>query len=68
MSMDFLDFKAMLESFGITDKNFIAPLYSQLINADALGHEGLEFAAAVIRCRAEDVLEAMLAAQLDVVH
>ena len=69
MSMDFLDFKAMLKSFGITDKNFIAPLYSQLINADALGHEGLEFAAAVIKGVApNDLLEAMLAAQMAVMH
>ena len=67
--MDFLDFKAMLKSFDITDKNFIAPLYSQLIDADALGHEGLEFAAAVIKGVApNDLLEAMLAAQMAVMH
>jgi hypothetical protein len=69
MGMDYLDFKSMLEPFGITDKNFIAPLYSQLINADGFGGDGLEFAAAVIKGIApNDPLDVMLAGQMAVVH
>ena len=69
MGMDYLDFKSMLEPFGITDKNFIAPLYSQLVSADGFGGDGLEFAAAVIKGIApNDPLEAMLAGQMAVVH
>ena len=37
-----------MELLGITDGRFIGPLYSQLINADGFGGEGVEFAAAVI--------------------
>ena len=67
--MDYLDFKSMLEPFGITDKNFIAPLYSQLVSADGFGGDGLEFAAAVIKGIApNDPLEVMLAGQMAVVH
>jgi hypothetical protein len=47
--MDYLKFTSLMESFGITDRDFIAPLYSQLINADIFGGEGVEFAAAVIK-------------------
>jgi hypothetical protein len=69
MTMDYLDFKSMLESFGITDKNFIAALHSQLVNADGFGGDGLEFAAAVIKGIAPtDPLEVMQAGQMAVVH
>ena len=43
--MDYLEFKSLLEEFGITDKNFIGPLYSQLIDVDGFGGDGVEFAA-----------------------
>ena len=38
-----------MESFGITDPNFITPLYSQLIKADGFGGNGVEFAVAVLK-------------------
>ena len=69
MRMDYLEFKSMLESFGITDRNFIAPFYSQLSQADGFGGDGLEFIAGVIKNQApHDCLEAMSAAQLGAVH
>ena len=69
MRMDYLEFTAMLEPFGITDKNFIGPFYSQLSEADGFGGDGLEFIAAVIKNQApHDCLEAMSAAQLSSVH
>ncbi len=69
MSMSYLEFKSMLETFGIADKNFIAPLYSQLVNADGFGGDGVEFAAAVIKGGApNDVFEVMQAAQMGLVH
>ena len=49
MQMDYLDFKALLEELGITDKKFIGPLYSQLTNVDGFGGDGVEFAASVIK-------------------
>jgi hypothetical protein len=67
--MDLLEFTAMMESFGITDPRFIGPLYSQLINADGFGGEGVEFGAAVIAgAQPKDQLMAMQAAQMTVVH
>jgi hypothetical protein len=69
MRMDFLEFTAMLESFGITDRNFIAPFYRQSSEADGFGGDGLEFIAAVIKNAApKDYLEAMHAAQMGAVH
>lgn len=69
MRMDYLEFKSMLELFGITDRNFIAPFYSQLSQADGFGGDGLEFIAGVIKNQApHDCLEAMSAAQLGAVH
>jgi hypothetical protein len=69
MRMDYLEFKSMLESFGIIDRNFIAPFYSQLSEADGFGGDGLEFIAAVIKNQApHDCLEAMSAAQLGAVN
>jgi hypothetical protein len=67
--MDFLEFTATMESFGIIDGRFIGPLYSQLINADGFGGEGVEFAAAVIAgAQPKDQLMALQAAQMAVVH
>ena len=67
--MDFLEFTATMESFGITDGRFIGPLYSQLINADGFGGEGVEFAAALIAgAQPKDQLMAPQAAQMAVVH
>ena len=69
MRMDYLEFKSMLESFGITDRDFIAPFYSQLSQADGFGGDGLEFIAGVIKDQApHDCLVAMSAAQLGAVH
>ena len=53
--------------FGITDGRFIGPLYSQLINADGFGGEGVQFAGAVIAGTQKDQM-AMQAAQMAVVH
>jgi hypothetical protein len=67
--MDLLEFCSVMESFGITDRNFLGPLYSQLIEADGFGGDGLEFAVAVIiSVNPRDSLEAMLAAQMAVMH
>jgi hypothetical protein len=67
--MDLVQFYSLMESFGITDRNFLNPLYSQLIEADGFGGEGVEFAVAVIKSiNPRDSLEAMLAAQMAVVH
>ena len=69
MHMDYLAFTSMLKSFDITDKNFIAPFYSQLSKADGFGGGGLEFIAALIKNQApHDCLEAMSAAQLGGVY
>jgi hypothetical protein len=60
MRMDLLESTAMLEQFGITDRNFVTPFYSQLIEADGFGGDGLEFVAAVIKNEApKDCLQAM---------
>jgi hypothetical protein len=67
--MDLLQFYSLMDSFGITDRNFLSPLFSQLIEADGFGGDGVEFAAAVIKnVHPRDSLEAMLAAQMAVVH
>jgi hypothetical protein len=69
MQMDYLDFKALLEELGITDKKFIGPLYSQLTNVDGFGGDGVEFAASVIKSVApNDPLMVMQAAQMAVMH
>ena len=49
MRLDLLKFESLMEPFGITDRGFIGPLYSQLIEADGFGGDGVEFAAAVIK-------------------
>jgi hypothetical protein len=65
--MDYLEFKSLLEEFGIADKNFVAPLYSQLINVDGFGGDGVEFAASVIKSvTPNDQLVVMQAAQMAV--
>jgi hypothetical protein len=67
--LDLLKFKALMESFGITDWHFISPLYTQMMNVDRYGENGLEFAAAVIRgLKPRDQLEAMLGAQMSAMH
>jgi hypothetical protein len=67
--MDYLEFKSLMDSFGITDPHFIAPLYSQLGEADGLAGDGVEFAAAVIRgSNPHDQLEVMQVAQMAVMH
>jgi hypothetical protein len=67
--MDFLELKSLMETLGITDHNFTVGLYQQLISADSVGGNGLEFAAAVIKgTKPKDQLEVMLAAQMAVVH
>ncbi len=48
MHIDLLDFKRSMAEFGITDQNFLQGLYSQLMDADGFGSEGLEFAVSVI--------------------
>ena len=68
-ALDYLEFASLMESFGITDPRFIAPLYSQLSEADGFGGDGLEFGAAVIKgIKPNDQLEAMLGAQMAVMH
>ena len=69
MRMDYLEFKAMLESLGITNTNFIAPFYSQLAEADGFGGDGLKFIAAVIKNKEpHDCLHAMQVVQMGAVH
>jgi hypothetical protein len=41
MRMDYVQFISLMESFGITDRGFISPLYSQLIEADGFGGDGV---------------------------
>jgi hypothetical protein len=67
--MDLLEFYSVMGSLAITDRNFLGPLYSQLIEADGFGGDGLEFAVAVIKSvNPRDSLEAMLVAQMAVMH
>jgi hypothetical protein len=65
----FMKFIAAMEEFGITDRNFLAPLFQQLIEVDGFGGDGVEFAAAVIKgVKPRDQLEAMHAAQMAMMH
>ena len=67
--MDYLEFRSMMESQGITDRDFINGLSGQLINADSVSGDGLEFAASVIKgVKPKDQLEVMLAAQMAIMH
>ena len=69
MRIDFVDFKRAMAEFGITDLNFLAGLYAQLMNADGFGCEGLEFAISVIKgIKPNDQLLAMLGAQAALLH
>jgi len=68
--MDHAEFMRMMESLEFADRDFTKGLIQQLINADSVsGGEGLEFAASVIKgINPKDQLEAMLAAQMAVIH
>jgi hypothetical protein len=66
---DYLEFTSLMESFGITDSRFLAPLFQQLVEADGFGGDGVEFAAAVIQgIKPEDYIVAMQAAQMAAMH
>ena len=67
--VDFLEFVSLMESFGITDRRFIAPLYQQLIEADGFGGDGVEFAAALVQgMKPRDHLAILHAVQMAVIH
>jgi hypothetical protein len=67
--IDYLEFTSLMESFGITDRRFLAPLFQQLIEADGFGGDGVEFAAAVVQgIKPEDYVVAMHAAQMAAMH
>jgi len=68
--VDYLEFKRTLETLGIADRDFIRGPSQQLINADSVsGGGGLEFVASAIHdIKPKDQLEAMLGAQMAVVH
>jgi hypothetical protein len=66
---DYLEFTSLMESFGFTDRRFIAPLFQQLTEADGFGGDGVEFAAALVQgTKPRDYLEAMQAAQMAAMH
>jgi hypothetical protein len=67
--IDYLEFISLMESFGVTDRRFIAPLFQQLTEADGFGGDGVEFAAAVIQgSKPRDYFEVMHAAQMAAMH
>ncbi len=67
--VDLLELVSIMESVGIADRRFIAPLCQQLMEADGFGGDGTEFAASVIQgIKPRDQLEAMQAAQMAVMH
>jgi hypothetical protein len=67
--IDYLEFVSLIESSGVTDRRFIAPLFSQLTEADGFGGDGTEFAASLIQgMKPRDHLEILHAAQMAVVH
>ena len=69
MPIDFKDFKRLMAKFGITDLNFLASLYAQLINADSINGDALEFAVSVINdIKPNNQLEVMLAARMATMH
>lgn len=69
MRIDYMEFKRLMAPFGITDRNFLSGLYSQLMNADGFGSEGLEFAVSVITgSEPKDQFDVMQAAQAAVMH
>lgn len=67
--VDYPEFISIMESFGITDRRFIAPLHQQLIEADGFGGDGVEFAASVIQgIKSHDHFVVMHAVQMAVMH
>jgi hypothetical protein len=67
--IDYLEFVSLMESFGITDRRFIAPLHQQLMHADGFGGDGVEFMAALIQgIKPRDYLEVLLAVQTAGIH
>jgi hypothetical protein len=69
MHIDFLEFRRRLAPHGITDPNFLSGIFTQLINADGFGSEGLEFAVSVITgIPPKDQSDVMLGAQLALMH
>lgn len=67
--IDYLEFASLIESFGITDRRFIAPLHQQLIEGDGFGGDGVEFAVSLIQgMKPRDQLEIMHAVQMALVH
>jgi len=69
MHMDSLQFKREMARFGITDQNFLQGLYSQLMDVDGFGSEGLEFAVSVIKgMMPKDQLHVMLGAHAAIMH
>jgi hypothetical protein len=67
--IDYLEFVSLMESFGITDHRFMAPLHQQLVEADGFGGDGVEFAASLIQgTKPRDHLEILHAVQMAVMH
>jgi hypothetical protein len=67
--IDYLEFVSLMESFGITDRRFIAPLLQQLTEADGFGGDGVEFATALVQgTKPRDHLEILHAVQMAAMH
>jgi len=67
--IDYLEFVSLMESFGISDPRFIAPLFQQLIEANGFGGDGVEFSASLIQgMKPRDHLEVLHAVQMAVMH
>lgn len=69
MQVDYLEFKRIMKSLGITDENFITTFHEQLFGVDRFSRNGLEFVVGFLKSmRPKDSLEAMFMAQMAVVH
>ena len=67
--MDYMEFKSTMETLGITDFAFITGIFTQLMSADSIDGNGLEFGVSVIKgIKPRDQLEVMLAAEMAVFH
>jgi hypothetical protein len=67
--VDYMEFKSIMEALGITDCNFITGIHEQLMSADSIYGNGLEFAVSVIKgIKPRDQLEVMSAAEMAVLH
>jgi predicted thioredoxin/glutaredoxin len=67
--VDYMEFKSIMESLGITDRDFIIGIHGQLMSADSIDGNGLEFAVSVIKgIKPRDQLEVMSAAEMAVFH